>query len=134
MGKHHIGQVGGDIRTRCDRHTSGPNTTSCLRSAFVKYPRRFDGLSFTFPPFPFALFVRSCVVSSPMGSFGGNGGGVAPGSMRLCWKYGMVAMSGDRAHGFELDARSCSSVGSMKLGGGVRSGSGDVRGNKVRTS
>ena len=33
----------------------------------------------------------------------------------------MVVMSGDRAHGFELGAGSCSSVDSMKLCASVRS-------------
>jgi hypothetical protein len=31
---------------------------------------------------------------------------------RLCAKWGMVEISGERAHGFVGDARSCSSVGS----------------------
>ena len=85
----------------------------------MKNARRFEVVSFVFPLFPLPVVavgdVRSCVVSSPMGSFGGNAGAEHPDSRRLCSKYGIVAMRGERAHGFLLDARSCSKVGSMKL-------------------
>jgi hypothetical protein len=33
----------------------------------------------------------------------------------LCAKCGIVAISGERAQGFVVDMRSCSSVGSIKL-------------------
>ena len=49
----------------------------------MKYERRFDGLSFSFPPLTFppvaVALVRSWDVSSLMGSLGdGNGGGAEP--------------------------------------------------------
>ncbi len=86
----------------------------------MKYDRLLDGFHFSFPPLIFpSVWVartRSCEVLSFMVSFGGNGGAVAaPFSMGVWWKYGMVAMSGERAQGLVPDARSCSSVGSMKL-------------------
>ena len=94
-----------------------------------------DELSLGFALFTTAPgFARSCDASSRIGSWGGNAGCAALGSMRLCCRYGMVVISGESAHGFVRDARSCSSVGSMKLCASVRSGSGDVRGNKARTS
>lgn len=52
----------------------------------------------------------NCRVSSVIDSFGGKSGA----SLRsACWKLGMVAMSGDKAHGFVDEARSFSKVGSM---------------------
>ena len=102
--------------------TSGPKTTSCLLSAFVKYERRFDGLSFSFPPLPFppvavaAALVRSCDVSSRMGSLGdGNGGGAELHPARAWRKKGMVEMSGESAHGFVREARSFSDRKSTRL-------------------
>ena len=88
----------------------------------MKYERRFDGLSLSFPPLPLppvavaVALVRSCDVSSRMGSLGdGNGGGAEPLPARAWRKKGMVEMSGESAHGFVREARSFSSVGSMKL-------------------
>lgn len=98
--------------------TSGPKTTSCLRSAFAKYPRRLDGLPLSFPP-PGLLgdadVVRSCVASSLSGSLGGNCGAGASGVLRCERKYGIVATRGESAQGLLRDARSCSKVGSTKL-------------------
>jgi hypothetical protein len=54
---------------------------------------------------------------SPNDSTGGNAGASAsagPFPMRLCTKWGIVAIRGERAQGF-VDVRSCSSVGSIKL-------------------
>lgn len=58
---------------------------------------------------------RICDMSSPIGFAGGNRGSLPLLSIRECVRWGIVATSGDNAHGFDLDARSCSRVGSMKL-------------------
>ena len=51
---------------------------------------------------------------------GKAGGALRPpsSSARVCVKYGIVEMSGERAHGLVFEARSCSSVGSMYLWNG----------------
>lgn len=49
------------------------------------------------------------VVSSEIDCAGGN----TASSPRECAKCGIVAASGDSAHGFVLEVRSCSSVGSI---------------------
>ena len=81
----------------------------------MKYERRFDGLSFSFPPLPLPPVavavapVRSSDVSSRMGSLGdGNGGGAELLPARAWRKKGMVEMSGESAHGFVREARSWS--------------------------
>jgi hypothetical protein len=42
-------------------------------------------------------------------------GGEGDPAVRSCLKYGIVDMSGERAHGFVEDVRSCSKVGSTTL-------------------
>ena len=102
----------------CGQHASIIAGRSGPQKTYLSPSQLADVL---FPLFPLPVVavgdVRSCVVSSPMGSFGGNAGAELPDSRRLCSKFGMVAMRGERAHGFLLDARSCSKVGSMKLTG-----------------
>jgi len=69
----------------------------------------------------------NCEVSSPSDCEGGNEDPVesaclcpSKGEVRMssnlsCTKWGIVAISGERAHGFVSDIKSCSRVGSMYL-------------------
>ena len=99
-----------DNRAWCVR-TWGPKTTSFRRATSLKTVRRsFDTSVFL------VHLTWSWDTSFPTGSLGGKGGMSSGPEIFWYSRYGIVAMRGDRAQGLLRDARSCSSVGSMKLG------------------